>query len=292
MKEETEHSVRLNNGYLMPLIGFGTLHIKDEKVCEECIYEAIRAGYRMIDTAAAYDNETAIGRGIARAIADKLITRDELFLVTKLWIQDANESAARAAALASMKNLQVDYLDLYLIHQPYGDYYGAWRAMEKMVAEGLISSIGVCNFSGAKLVDLILGSSIKPAVNQIEIHPFFLHENESRVMKEYEVTPIAWGPLSEGQRNIFHLPLIENIGKKYNKTSAQVILRWEIQKGISVIPKTVQKSHLHENIDIWDFVLSEEDISKIETLNIGHSEIIDHNSAYTAKWLNQWKIHE
>lgn len=276
----------------MPCLGYGTLHITDELLCEKCIYEAIKYGYRMFDTAAAYKNEEAIGRAISRAIKEKLVKREELFIITKLWIQDAGLNKTRNAALESMKRLQVDYLDMYLIHQPFGDYYGAWRDMENMVYEGIIKSIGVCNFSKEKIVDLCLNTKIKPAINQIEIHPFYMHDEEIKVMKEYNIAAQAWGPLSEGQGDIFHNTILKEIGEKYKKSTAQIILRWHIERGISAIPKTVQKTHMIENIDIWDFKLSEDDMKRIQTLNIGYSEIIDHNSACTSKWLNEWEIHD
>lgn len=286
-----EHFIKLNNGINMPMLGYGTLQITNDQLCEQCIYEAIRAGYRMFDTAAAYHNEEAIGRAITKAIKDKLVKREELFLITKLWIQDAGLNKTRRAVEESMRKLQVDYLDLYLIHQPLGDYYGAWRVMEEMLEEGVFRSIGVCNFSKEKLVDLCINSKVIPAVNQIEIHPFYIHDEELKVMKEFNIAAQAWAPLSEGQRDIFNIKILKDIGDKYGKSTAQVILRWHIQRGISAIPRTVQMDHLHENIDIWDFELSDLDIKQIESLNIGCSEIIDHNSPCTAKWLNQWKIH-
>lgn len=276
----------------MPMIGFGTLQITDDTLCEKCIYEAIKAGYRMFDTASAYMNEEPIGRAIKRAISNNLVKREELFIITKLWIQDAGRAKTRKAVQESMKRLQLDYLDMYLIHHPFGDYYGAWQAMEDMVKEGLIKNIGLCNFSKEKLVDLCENINIIPAINQIEIHPFYHHDEELEIMKQYKIVPQAWAPLSEGQRDIFHIKLLEEMGSNYKKSTSQIILRWHIQRGITVIPKTVQIKHLLENIDIWDFELSDEDMKEMETLNIGYSEIIDHNSACTAKWLNQWKIHE
>ncbi|WP_196000434.1 aldo/keto reductase [Clostridium sp. 1001271B_151109_B4] len=286
-----EHFIKLNNGINMPMLGYGTLQITNDKLCEQYIYQAIRAGYRMFDTAAAYHNEEAIGRAIARAIRDKLVKREELFLITKLWIQDAGLNKTRRAVEESMRKLQVEYLDLYLIHQPFGDYYGAWRVMEQMLEEGVLRSIGVCNFSKEKLVDLCINSKVIPAVNQIEIHPFYIHDEELKVMKEFNIAAQAWAPLSEGQRDIFNIKILKDIGDKYGKSTAQVILRWHIQRGISAIPRTVQMNHLHENIDIWDFELSDLDIKQIESLNIGCSEIIDLSGPCTAKWLNQWKIH-
>lgn len=291
-ERETEHFIKLNNGISMPMLGYGTLQIIDDTLCEKCIYEAIRAGYRMFDTAAAYHNEEAIGRSIARCIKEKIVKREELFIITKLWVQDAGLNKTRKAAAESMRRLQIDYLDMYLIHQPFGDYYGAWRVMEQMAEEGAIRSIGVCNFSKEKLVDLCINSNIIPAVNQIEIHPFYTHDKELEVMKQYNIAAQAWGPLSEGQRDIFNTKVLKEIGKKYGKSTAQIILRWHMQKGISAIPKTVQTEHMVENINIWDFELSDQDIKLIEALNIGYSEIVDHNSVCTAKWLNQWKIHD
>ena len=286
-----EHFIKLNNGINMPILGYGTLQITNDQLCEQCIYQAIREGYRMFDTAAAYHNEEAIGRAIGRAIKDKLVKREELFLITKLWIQNAGLNKTRRAVEESMRKLQVDYLDLYLIHQPFGDYYGAWRVMEQMLEEGTFRSIGVCNFSKEKLVDLCINSKVIPAVNQIEIHPFYIHDEELKVMKEFNIVAQAWAPLSEGQRDIFNIKILKDIGEKYGKSTAQVILRWHIQRGISAIPRTVQINHLRENIDILDFELSDLDIKQIESLNIGCSEIIDHSSPCTAKWLNQWKIH-
>ena len=292
MKKENQQRMKLNNGNQIPMLGAGTLRLTEKEQCKEMIYEAIKAGYRMFDTASAYDNEEEIGRGIKKAIDEGLIKREELFLITKLWIQDEGKGKTRKAVRKSMGCLGTDYLDLYLVHQPYGDYYGAWHEMEDLYREGVLKNIGVSNFSKAKLVDLICNNKIIPAVNQIEVHPFFHHEELLQVMKEYEVAPIAWGPLSEGQRDIFHIGLLEEIGNKYGKSVAQIVLRWHIQKGVSVIPKTTQKDHLLENIDIWDFELSKEDMLQMPKLDIGYSEIINHNSACTAKWLNQWKIHE
>lgn len=276
----------------MPMLGYGTLKITDDILCERCIYEAIKTGYRMIDTASAYNNEEAIGRAVERCIKEKIIKREDLFIITKLWIQDSGENKTRKAAEASMKKLQTDYLDMYLIHHPFGDYYGSWRVMEQMVIEGNIRSIGVCNFSREKLADLCLNSSIMPSINQIEIHPFYIHDKELETMKQYGIAAQAWGPLSEGQRDIFNIKILKEIGEKYGKSAAQVVLRWHMQKGISAIPKTVKSEHMIENINIWDFKLSEQDIKRIEELNIGYSEIIDYDSACTAKWLNNWKIHD
>ncbi len=283
--------ITLNNGNKLPIQGFGTLQMKDPVVCENCIYEAIKAGVRMIDTAPAYFNEGAVGRGIQRAIADGLVTREELFLITKLWIQDTPKELVRAAAEDSMRKLQVDYLDLYLIHQPYGAYLESWPVMELLVKEGLLRNIGVCNFSETKLKELLAIAAIPPAVNQIEIHPYFLHKELREYMKTQDIAPMAWGPLFEGQRDIFQTPAFLKIGAKYGKSAAQVILRWHLQNGFIAIPKTVHPEYMKENLDILDFELTGEEMQVMEGFDLGHSEIIDHTSSLTEKWLTEWKIH-
>lgn len=282
----------LNNGVKMPMMGFGTFQIAEGKACETCIYEAIKIGYRLFDTAASYQNEISVGRGIKRAVKEKKVTREELFIVTKVWVQDAGYEKTRKALETSLKRLELDYVDLYLIHQPYGDYYGSWKAMKEMLQEGKTRAIGVSNFLGDRLVDLCLNNEIKPAVNQIEMHPFLCREDEIKTMKEYGVQPMAWGPLSEGQHNIFEHPKIKKIADKYEKSAAQIVLRWHLQRGIVTIPKTVHVSRMKENRGILDFELSGKDMEIIGKLDIGYSEIIDHRSSCTAKWINEWKIHE
>ncbi|URZ16665.1 aldo/keto reductase [Clostridium felsineum] len=277
----------LNNGIEMPIEGYGVFQIQDPKQCEQCVSDAIDVGYRLIDTAAAYFNEEAVGRAVKKSG----ISREELFITTKLWIQDTGYENTLKAFETSIKKLGFDYLDLYLIHQPFGDYYDSWRAMEKLQREGYIRAIGVCNFSQERLVDLCLNSEITPAINQIEIHPFHQQQSALNIMKEYQVQPEAWGPLSEGQKDIFNNKTLLKIGIKYGKSVAQVILRWQIQQGVVAIPKTVHKKRMKENINIWDFELSEQDMKVISSIDIGHSEIIDYNSTCTAKWLNRWKIH-
>lgn len=214
-----------------------------------------------------------------------------MFITTKLWVQDTSYEGAKKAAAASMKRLGLDYLDLYLIHQPFGDYYGAWRAMEEMYREGIIRAIGVCNFDEARLVDLCVNHEIQPAVNQVEIHPFYQQKSAIQTMSRYKVQPEAWGPLSEGQRNIFRHRLLSKIAARYQKSTAQIILRWHIQRGIVVIPKSARKERMEENLDIWDFALDGKDMDAIAALDIGHSEIINHYSACTAKALNAAKIY-
>ncbi|MDO4650856.1 MAG: aldo/keto reductase [Eubacteriales bacterium] len=284
--------ILLNNGNKMPLQGFGTLQIKDAKVCEECIYEAIKAGVRMFDTAPAYFNEEAVGRGISRAIADGLVTREELFIVTKLWIQDTPKDMVRSAVEESMRRLQVEYIDLYLIHQPYGKYMESWPVMEELVAEGILKNIGVCNFSEDRLKGLLEIAKIVPAVNQIEIHPFFLHKELRAYMDEQGIVPMAWGPLFEGMRDIFHIPEFVEIGNRYGKSVAQVLLRWHLQRNVVAIPKSVHEEYIRENLEIDDFSLTEEEMKEIESHDLGYSEIIDHKNPLTEKWLAEWKIHD
>lgn len=271
----------------MPLVGYGTLHIapKDTK---ECILQALSYGYRLIDTAASYFNEKEIGE----ALKESKIPRDELFITSKVWVQDAGYENTLKAFQTSLKKLQVDYLDLYLIHQPYNDYYGSWRALEELYERGKIKAIGVCNFSKERFIDLYLNAKIPPMINQIEIHPFYQQNDSIELMHKYGCIVQAWGPLNEGQRDIFKHPTLLDIASKYHKTVAQVILRWHLQKGILSIPKTIHQDRMKENIDIFDFELDEEDLNKIKTLDIGHSEIIDHQCFTTAKWLNKYKIHD
>ena len=284
--------ITLNNGNKMPMQGFGTLQIKDAEVCEKCIYEAIKAGVRMFDTAPAYFNEEAVGKGIAKAIAEGLVTREELFIVTKLWIQDTPKNMVRAAVMESMRKLQVQYLDLYLIHQPYGSYMESWPVMEQLVREGKLKNIGVCNFSKSKLEELQKTAEVKPAVNQIEIHPYYLHKDLREYMAEQNIAPMAWGPLSEGQRGIFENQDFRSIAQKYGKSVAQVILRWHLQRGVPAIPKSIHTEYIRENLDILDFEITEEEMNLIESYDMGYSEIIDHNNPLTEKWLTEWKIHE
>ena len=284
--------ITLNNGNKMPMQGFGTLQIKDAEVCEKCVYEAIKAGVRMFDTAPAYFNEEAVGKGIAKAIAEGLVTREELFIVTKLWIQDTPKNMVRAAVMESMRKLQVQYLDLYLIHQPYGSYMESWPVMEQLVREGKLKNIGVCNFSKSKLEELQKTAEVKPAVNQIEIHPYYLHKELREYMAEQNIAPMAWGSLSEGQRGIFENQDFRSIAQKYGKSVAQVILRWHLQRGVPAIPKSIHTEYIRENLDILDFEITEEEMNLIESYDMGYSEIIDHNNPLTEKWLTEWKIHE
>ena len=226
------------------------------------------------------------------AIRGSNIPREELFITTKLWIQDAGYESAKKAFETSMEKLGLDYLDLYLIHQPMNDYYGAWRAMEELYEAGKIRAIGVCNFYPDRLTDLCLNARIAPMVNQVELHPFFAQTGAVENMKSLHVQPEAWGPMAEGKHGIFTHPVLTEIGQKYGKTAAQVALRWNTQRGVVIIPKSIHKERMEENFNIWDFTLSEEDMTAIAKLDLGHSEIIDHSAAETAQFLNGWKIHD
>lgn len=279
--------VCLNNGVQMPLEGFGVFQVPDAAECERAVSDALEVGYRLIDTAAAYMNEEAVGK----AIRSSGIPRKDLFITTKLWVQDTGYASAKKAFETSLNKLGLEYLDLYLIHQPFHDYYGAWRAMEELYKEGRIRAIGVSNFYPDRLVDLCVNVEIIPAVNQVECHPFFQQRDALKVMKEYGVQPEAWGPFAEGKNNFFQNPTLSEIAAKYGKSVAQVALRWNVQRGVVVIPKSVHKERIQENFNIWDFELSEKDMKTISGMDIGHSEIINHLTADTAKWLNDLKIH-
>lgn len=280
--------VTLNNGLKMPLEGFGVFQVPDLAECEQAVIDAIASGYRLIDTAAAYMNEEAVGRAIKKSG----VPREDLFITTKLWVQDASYEAAKKAISTSLDKLDVDYIDLYLIHQPMSDYIGAYKAMEEAYENGVLKAIGVCNFYPERLADFCETVNVIPAVNQVELHPFFTQENALKLMKEYGVVPEAWGPFAEGNHGIFTHPILTEIGKKYGKTPAQVALRWNVQRGVVVIPKSVHKERMEQNFDIWDFVLDNEDMEKIATLDLGHSEIVDHYSPDFVKKLHNMKIHD
>ncbi len=280
--------VTLSNGVQMPLEGFGVFQVPEAAICEQAVSDAFSVGYRLIDTAAAYFNEEAVGAAIAKSG----IPREELFITTKLWIQDAGYESARRAFETSVQKLGLDYLDLYLIHQPMNDYYGAWRAMEELYEAGKIRAIGVCNFYPDRLTDLCMNARIAPMVNQVELHPFFAQTRAVENMKSLHVQPEAWGPMAEGKHDIFTHPILTELGQKYGKTAAQVALRWNAQRGVVIIPKSTHKERMEENFNIWDFALSDEDMAAIAKLDLGRSEIIDHSAAETAQFLNSWKIHD
>ena len=278
----------LNNGIKMPMEGFGVFQVPDPVQCEQAVLDAIASGYRLIDTAAAYMNEKAVGEAVKKCS----VPREELFITTKLWVQDASYEGAKKAIQTSLDNLGLDYLDLYLIHQPMGDYIGAYRAMEEAYKEGKLRAIGVCNFYPARLADFCETVEVKPAVNQVELHPFFQQENALELMKEYGVVPEAWGPFAEGNHGIFTHPVLAKIGEKYGRSAAQVALRWNVQRGVVVIPKSVHKDRMEQNMNIWDFQLSEEDMAEIAKLDLGHSEIVNHDDPGFAKMLHGMKIHD
>ena len=280
--------VTLNNGLKMPQMGFGVFQVPEADVCEKAVLDAIASGYRLIDTAAAYGNEEAVGAAIAKCG----VPRAELFITTKLWVQDASYEAAKKAIETSLKKLGLDYIDLYLLHQPMGDYYGAYRAMEEAYETGKLKAIGVCNFYPHNLADFCETVKVKPAVCQVELHPFFQQENALALMKEYGVTPEAWGPFAEGNHGIFTHPVLTEIGKKYGKSAAQVALRWNVQRGVVVIPKSIHKERMEQNMDIWDFTLSDADMAEIAKLDLGHSEIVNHFDPAFVKMLHSRKVHE
>lgn len=278
----------LNNGVKMPMEGFGVFQVPDQAQCEQAVLDAIASGYRLIDTAAAYMNEEAVGKAIAKCG----VPREELFITTKLWVQDASYEAAKQAIQTSLDKLGLDYLDLYLLHQPMGDYIGAYRAMEEAYKEGKLKAIGVCNFYPARLADMCETVEVTPAVNQVELHPFFQQENALALMKEYGVIPEAWGPFAEGNHGIFTHPVLTKIGEKYGKSAAQTALRWNVQRGVVVIPKSVHKDRMEQNMDIWDFKLSDEDMAEIAKLDLGHSEIVNHDDPAFVKMLHTMKVHD
>ena len=281
-------NVKLNNGVMMPLEGFGVFQIPDLAECERVTIEAIRQGYRLIDTAAAYQNEEAVGAAIAKSG----VPREELFITTKLWVQDISYEAAGTAFERSLQKLGLDYLDLYLIHQPMGDFFGAWRRLEELHRAGKIRAIGVSNFYPAVLANFCERVERKPMVNQVELHPFFQQEAALATMKEYGVMPQAWGPLAEGKHGIFTHPVLTKIGEKYGKTAAQVALRWNTQRGVSILPKSVRAERIAVNLDIWDFALNEAEMAEIAKLDLGHSEIVNHDDPAFVKWLHERRIHD
>jgi len=278
--------VILNNGVEMPILGFGVFQIQDENECEQAVFEAIMAGYRLIDTAASYLNEEAVGRAIKRSG----VPREELFITTKLWVQDAGYENTKKAFAKSLERLQVDYLDLYLIHQPYGDVYGSWRAMEELYREGKIKAIGVSNFHMDRLIDLAIHNEVTPAINQIETHPFSQQIKSAQFMKENNVQIESWGPFAEGRNNMFKNEVLVSIAKKHNKSVAQVILRWLTQSGVVVIPKSVHKERIIENFNIFDFKLSKEDMEMIATLDTKESLFFSHRDPEMVKGLSSFKF--
>lgn len=285
--------VTLNTGANMPLEGFGVFQIPDADECERVVYDAIRTGYRLLDTAAAYMNEEALGKAVKRAIGDGLVTREELFITTKVWVQDQkNEETAYQAVKTSLAKLDMEYVDLVLLHQALGDYFAAYRGITRAYREGLTKAVGVSNFYPFVLANFCENVEVIPAVNQIELHPFFSQEDALALMKEYGIQPQAWGPLAEGKHGIFTDPLLVGIGRKYGKSAAQVVLRWNTQRGVSILPKSTHVERMEQNMDIWDFELTEDEMRQIGEKDLGHSEIINHFDPGLVRALNGMKIHE
>ncbi|TGD79464.1 aldo/keto reductase [Hymenobacter wooponensis] len=272
----------LNNGVEMPLLGFGVYQVPDADECERSVAEALRVGYRLIDTAAAYGNEEAVGKAIQKST----VPRDELFITTKLWVQDASYEAAKVAFEKSRQKLGLDYLDLYLIHQPYGDVYGAWRAMEELYQAGQIRAIGVSNFPPDRVMDLLLHNTVAPAVNQIETHPFYQQVEVQQFLQENGVQLESWGPFAEGRNNLFTNELLQGLADKYQRSVAQVVLRWLIQRGVVAIPKSVRPERIAENFQVFDFELSAEDLAAIATLDTKASVFFDHRDPAIVKWMS------
>jgi diketogulonate reductase-like aldo/keto reductase len=270
----------------MPILGFGVFQVPDPAECERAVQDAINAGYRLIDTAASYLNEAAVGN----ALKNSGVPREDLFITTKLWVQDTGYEHTKKAFEKSLQKLQLEYLDLYLIHQPYGDVHGSWRAMEELYTEGRIRAIGVSNFQPDRLMDLIVFNKITPAVNQVETHPFHQQIDTQKFLQEHGVQLQSWGPFAEGKNNIFQNELLAGIGKKYQKSIAQVILRWLIQRGIVAIPKSVRKDRIEENFNVFDFRLSDEDMQLIQTLDQKVSAFFDHSDPAVIKWLANRKL--
>jgi len=279
-------TILLNNGVEMPLLGFGVFQVTNPGECENAVVEAIRTGYRLIDTAASYGNEVEVGKAIKRSG----VAREELFITTKLWIQDTGFENTKKDFEKSLKRLQLDYLDLYLIHQPYGDIYGSWRAMEDLYHEGKIKAIGVANFQPDRIMDLIIHNKVVPAVNQIETHPFCQQIETQKFLQDNNVQIQSWGPFAEGKNNIFQNEILLSIAGKYKKSVAQVILRWLIQRKVIAIPKSVRKEKIADNINIFDFELSSEDMDVIASLDTKKSLFFDHRDPVMVKWLGNRKL--
>ena len=272
----------------MPILGFGVFQVPDLKECERSVLDAIQTGYRLIDTAAAYQNEQAVGA----AIQNSGVKREELFITTKLWIQSDGYAGTKKAFENSLKKLQLDYLDLYLIHQPFGDVYGEWRAMQDLYKEGKVRAIGVSNFHPDRLMDLIVHNEIVPAVNQIETHPFHQQMESHQFLKANNVQIESWGPFAEGKNGLFQNELLASIGERYGKTIAQVVLRWLTQRGIVAIPKSVRKERMAENFNVFDFELSAEDMETIKSLDAATSAFFDHRDPAMVKWLGERKLEQ
>ena len=279
-------NVLLNNGVEMPILGFGVFQIPNESECEQAVIDAIKTGYRLIDTAASYQNETAVGNAIKKSE----VPRNELFITTKLWASDMGYENTKLAFQKSIDKLQLDYLDLYLIHQPYGDVFGSWKAMQELYHEGKIKAIGVANFHPDRVIDLIINSGFTPAVNQIETHPFHQQIETQQFLTDNNVQIQSWGPFAEGKNDIFNNEMLKTIAVKYNKSVAQIILRWLTQRGIIAIPKSVRKERMKENFDVFTFELSETEMQTITTLDNKTSLFFDHRDPNMVKWISERKL--
>ncbi len=279
-------TVKLNNGLDMPLLGFGVFQMTDATECERAVIDAIETGYRLIDTAASYQNETQVGN----ALQQSGIARDELFVTTKLWLQDTNYEGAKAQFERSLNRLQMDYVDLYLIHQPYGDVHGAWRAMEELYEAGKIKAIGVSNFQPDRLADLIAFNKIVPAVNQIEVNPFQQQLHAVPWMKSRNIQPEAWAPFAEGKNGLFQHPVLAAIGEKHGKSVGQVVLRWIFQRGVVSLAKSVRKARMAENINVLDFELSSDEMGRITALDTATSAFFSHRDPAMVEWLTGRKL--
>ncbi len=279
-------NVTLNNGVEMPVLGFGVFQVTDPAECERTVVDAIDTGYRLLDTARSYGNEQAVGSAIRKSGID----RKELFVTTKLWIEDASYDGAKSAFERSLNKLQTDYLDLYLIHQPFGDVYGAWRAMEELYRAGRIRAIGVSNFYSDRIVDFVLHNTITPAVNQIEVHPFHQQIDTQKLLEENRVQIEAWGPFAEGKNNLFTNDILRGVALKHDKSVAQIVLRWLTQRGVVAIPKSVRKERMAENLNIFDFELDAADNKAIATLDQKTSSFFDHRDPEKVKWLGTRRL--
>lgn len=284
----------LTNSVKMPMEGFGVFQVRDKEECKESVLNAIRAGYRLIDTAASYTNEDAVGEAVREAIAEGICTREELFITSKMWVQDMqNYEMAKKAIDHSIETLGVEYLDLYLLHQAMKDYFSAWRAMEDAYKEGKLRAIGVSNFYPHVLTNFCETVAIRPMVNQIEMHPYFAQEPALKVMEEYQIVPEAWVPLGGGRHNPFDNEMVKEIAAAHGKTVGQIVLRWNVQRGVVVIPKSVHKARIEENFQIWDFTLTEEEMQKISSLDLGYQgTAVKHFDPEFVKMCNTRKIHE
>lgn len=278
--------VTLNNGVEMPILGFGVFQIADHEECERSVRDAIDVGYRLIDTAASYGNEEAVGR----AIKASGVPREELFVTTKLWVQDADYGRAKHAFEGSLSKLQLDFLDLYLIHQPYGDVFGAWRAMEELHREGKIRAIGVSNFHPDRVMDFLVHNEVPPAVNQIETHPFHQQVETQAFLQENGVQIESWGPFAEGKNGLFQNEVLTRIAKAHGKSVAQVVLRWLTQRGVVAIPKSARKDRMTENLDVFDFQLTGEELEVIRGLDTAESLFFDHRDPAMVKWIGERKL--